>query len=141
MASPALRRVALAVKGVGSQGDGTVQVPHARRCRPRVHFRRVFMSLPFLGPPAVCVSLSLQVLCRGPEEQKQALHILTHDLKCDGFLLTVPAALPAPERPLLHPHRVRCALVVVDPKASQVGTLLDAFTNQGRISYSPVRWQ
>jgi hypothetical protein len=36
-----LRKVALAVKGVGSQGDGTVQV-----------------------------------LCRTPEEQKQALHIL-----------------------------------------------------------------
>ena len=122
--------------------SSTCTVPSRRVVKTRLAAsHRVVISVPSLGTPAVCVSLSLQVLCRGPEEQKQALHILTHDLKCDGFLLTVPAALPAPERPLLHPHRVRCALVVVDPKASQVGTLLDAFTNQGRIFYSPVRWQ
>ena len=53
MNNPALRRVSLAIKGVGSQGDGTVQV-----------------------------------LCRGPEEQRQAMQILNTDLGCDAFLLT-----------------------------------------------------
>ena len=84
MSNPALRRVSLAIKGVGSQGDGTVQV-----------------------------------LCKGPEEQRQAMQILNTDLGCDAFLLTVPVALPSPERPILHPYRVRCAMVVVDPKATQ----------------------
>ena len=84
MNNPALRRVSLAIKGVGSQGDGTVQV-----------------------------------LCKGPEEQRQAMQILNTDLGCDAFLLTVPVALPSPERPILHPYRVRCAMVVVDPKATQ----------------------
>ncbi len=70
--------------GVGSQGDGTVQV-----------------------------------LCRSPEDQRLALSILHTDLHCEAFLLTVPVALPSIERPIVHPYRVRCALVVSDPKASQ----------------------
>ena len=43
MAHPGLKAVSLAAKGVGSQGDGTVQV-----------------------------------LCRGPEEQKQVGYIINH---------------------------------------------------------------
>lgn len=46
-----------------------------------------------------------KVLCRGPEEQKQALDILNIDLKCEAFVLTVPASFPSPERPIMHPYR------------------------------------
>jgi hypothetical protein len=62
---------------------------------------------------------TVQVLCRSPEDQRLALSILNTDLHCEAFLLTVPTALPAIERPIVHPYRVRCALVVSDPKASQ----------------------
>jgi hypothetical protein len=47
------------------------------------------------------------------------LELLQHMLNCTGFLLTVPPSLPSPSTPLalLHPHRVRCALIMADPFA------------------------
>jgi mevalonate kinase len=82
MSHQGLRAKAFAIKGVGSQGDGSVQI-----------------------------------LCKGSQEQQQVLDILRGELKCDGFPLTVPVAISTPERPLLSRHRVRCALVIVDTSA------------------------
>lgn len=74
-----LRAVALAVKGVGSQGDGSVQV-----------------------------------LCSGPEEQAQVLHILREQFGCDAFLLTVPSSNSSAPIPKLSAFRPTSALILSD---------------------------
>ena len=90
----------------------------------QTHTHTHIQNYPFILP---CL------LTRSPEEFSKSLvlatlinplcitHILSLYVKSTLSLVrfTVPVALPSPERPILHPYRVRCAMVVVDPKASQ----------------------
>lgn len=147
------REASLVIKGVGSQGDGTVQVrtcfyPILASFFSPFYTTFIFLSffplssfLPYLHLFLLLISLYLilplhphvfsttllfswentpstltsQVLCATADDQIKALNILHESLNCEAFTLTVPAFLPSPERPLLHPHRyvLMCVCVCV----------------------------
>ena len=118
---PQLLPLCFGMKGVGSQGDGSVQL-----------------------------------LCRGFREQQEAMQVL-RDLGCSCFPLTIPASPasctssrppPAPvaqgpgqppvriERPLLlHPNRLRCALVIAD--GNLLGRPQAGYGHLGRNTIAP----